>query len=154
MVFCKFLRFHCFLSLSHKEWFYLQFEFNNYWVLLMRMLWFVSWWKGKFIGVCNLFYGISFVEISTINFCYSMMTCYQICSRILNARGEDRSFEKLFVMKDSSCNESASQLFVDTAVYSRNRCFRLFLSSKAGKSSVLLPTERFKCKNLVWYFLI
>ncbi|TKY45271.1 DNA-directed primase/polymerase protein [Spatholobus suberectus] len=72
----------------------------------------------------------------------------EICSRILNARGKDRSFEKLFVMKDSSSNESAGQLFVDTAVYSRNRCFRLLLSSKAGKSSVLLPTKRFKCKNL------
>ncbi|XP_020220222.2 DNA-directed primase/polymerase protein isoform X2 [Cajanus cajan] len=72
----------------------------------------------------------------------------EICSRILNARGEDKSFEKLLVMKDSSSNESAGQLFVDTAVYSRNRCFRLLLSSKAGKSSVLLPTKRFKCKDL------
>ncbi|KAK7315144.1 hypothetical protein VNO77_33676 [Canavalia gladiata] len=71
----------------------------------------------------------------------------EICSRILNARGNDKNFERLFVMKDSSSSE-ASQLFVDTAVYSRNRCFRLFLSSKAGKSSVLLPTERFKCKQL------
>ncbi|XP_057426931.1 uncharacterized protein LOC130720319 [Lotus japonicus] len=72
----------------------------------------------------------------------------EICSRILTARGKDRSFEKLFVVKESSCNESASQLFVDTAVYTRNRCFRLHLSSKAGKRSVLLPTKRFKCKNL------
>ena len=30
--------------------------------------------------------------------------------------------------------------FIDTSVYSRNRAFRLFLSSKAGKQSVLLPT--------------
>ncbi|XP_061337305.1 uncharacterized protein LOC133299245, partial [Gastrolobium bilobum] len=72
----------------------------------------------------------------------------EICSRIQNERGKDRSFEKLFVMKDSSSTESACQLFVDTAVYSRNRCFRLLLSSKAGKSAVLLPTERFKCKHL------
>ncbi|XP_028181144.1 DNA-directed primase/polymerase protein isoform X2 [Glycine soja] len=72
----------------------------------------------------------------------------EICSRILNAREKDKSFEKLFVMKDSSNNESAGQLFVDTAVYSRNRCFRLPLSSKAGKRSVLLPTKRFKCKDL------
>lgn len=72
----------------------------------------------------------------------------EICSRILNARGKDKSYEKLFIAKDSNTNESADQLFVDTAVYTRNRCFRLHLSSKAGKTSILLPTERFKCKNL------
>ncbi|KAK7380402.1 hypothetical protein VNO78_32912 [Psophocarpus tetragonolobus] len=72
----------------------------------------------------------------------------EVCSRIINASGKDKSFDKLFVRKDSSSNESAGQLFVDTAVYSRNRCFRLPLSSKAGKSSVLLPTKRFKCKDL------
>jgi hypothetical protein len=65
---------------------------------------------------------------------------------------KDKRYEKLFVAKDSSTDESAYQLFVDTAVYTRNRCFRLHLSSKAGKSSILLPTERFKCKNLVWHF--
>ncbi|CAI8593719.1 unnamed protein product [Vicia faba] len=70
----------------------------------------------------------------------------EVCSRILNAKGEDKSYEKLFVAKDD--NESACQLFVDTAVYTRNRCFRLHLSSKAGKSSILLPTERFKSKHL------
>ncbi|RYR56117.1 hypothetical protein Ahy_A05g021904 isoform D [Arachis hypogaea] len=68
----------------------------------------------------------------------------EICSRIQNARETDKSFEKLFIMKDSSCNGSTSHLFVDTAVYTRNRCFRLFLSSKAGKNSILLPTGRFK----------
>ncbi|KAL1357659.1 hypothetical protein AAHE18_05G270000 [Arachis hypogaea] len=73
----------------------------------------------------------------------------EICSRIQNARETDKSFEKLFIMKDSSCNGSTSHLFVDTAVYTRNRCFRLFLSSKAGKNSILLPTGRFKCKNLL-----
>lgn len=72
----------------------------------------------------------------------------EICSRILNARGKDKSYQKLFIAKDSSTNELAGQLFVDTAVYSRNRCFRLHLSSKAEKTSILLPTERFKCKNL------
>ena len=34
--------------------------------------------------------------------------------------------------KDSTSTESSSQLFVDTAVYTRNRCFRFALSSKAG----------------------
>ncbi|OIW06371.1 hypothetical protein TanjilG_15016 [Lupinus angustifolius] len=72
----------------------------------------------------------------------------EICSRVLNARGKDGRFEELFVMKDANCDVSDRQLFVDTAVYTRNRCFRLFLSSKAGKSSVLLPKERFKCMNM------
>lgn len=78
-----------------------------------------------------------------------LMTSFQICSRINNEKGSDRRFEKLFVSKDSSSADIPSQIFVDTAVYSRNRCFRLPLSSKAGKNSVLLPTGRFKCKNMV-----
>jgi hypothetical protein len=82
-----------------------------------------------------------------------MMTYYQICSRILSARKSDGRFERLFVKKDSTSTESSSQLLVDTAVYTRNRCFRLALSSKAGKKSVLFPTGRFKCKDMVWYLL-
>ncbi|XP_030448880.2 uncharacterized protein LOC115671456 isoform X2 [Syzygium oleosum] len=70
----------------------------------------------------------------------------EVCSRISSARETDKRYEKLFVKKDSST--STCQTFVDTAVYSRNRCFRLALSSKAGKSSVLLPTGRFKCKDM------
>ncbi|XP_031269541.1 DNA-directed primase/polymerase protein isoform X2 [Pistacia vera] len=72
----------------------------------------------------------------------------EICSRIRSARERDANFEKLFIKKDSNSAESPSQLFVDTAVYSRNRCFRLALSSKAGKNSFLLPTGRFKCKGM------
>lgn len=30
-------------------------------------------------------------------------------------------------------------MFIDRAVYTRNRSFRLYLSSKAGKEAVLLP---------------
>lgn len=77
-----------------------------------------------------------------------MFTCYQICARIKSAREREAKFESLFVMKDSSSTESQGQLFVDTAVYSRNRCFRIALSSKAGKKSFLLPSERFKCKDM------
>ncbi|XP_054811765.1 uncharacterized protein LOC129312981 isoform X1 [Prosopis cineraria] len=73
---------------------------------------------------------------------------FEMCSRVQNAREKDGRFEKLFVKKDSSSDECSSQLFVDTAVYSRNRCFRLPLSSKAGKSSILVPSGRYKCKNL------
>ncbi|KAL5746421.1 hypothetical protein ACOSP7_027567 [Xanthoceras sorbifolium] len=72
----------------------------------------------------------------------------EICSRIRSTSERDATFEKLFVKKDASSAESLSQLFVDTAVYSRNRCFRIALSSKAGKKSVLLPTGRFKCKDM------
>ncbi|KAJ6369456.1 hypothetical protein OIU76_027811 [Salix suchowensis] len=77
-----------------------------------------------------------------------MYISYQICSRIHSARGRDEIFENMFVRKDSSSAEPPCQLSIDAAVYSRNRCFRLALSSKAGKNSVLLPTERFKCKDM------
>ncbi|XP_052205564.1 uncharacterized protein LOC127810238 isoform X2 [Diospyros lotus] len=72
----------------------------------------------------------------------------EICSRIISGRESDGKLEKLFVLKDSGSTGNPCHLFVDTAVYSRNRCFRLPLSSKAGKTSVLLPTGRFKCKNM------
>ncbi|KAH0708024.1 hypothetical protein KY289_013100 [Solanum tuberosum] len=72
----------------------------------------------------------------------------EICSRISSISEHDGRFRKLFVSKDSSSTDIPFQLFVDKAVYSRNRCFRLALSSKAGKSSVLLPSGRFKCKDM------
>ncbi|KAJ8752900.1 hypothetical protein K2173_008635 [Erythroxylum novogranatense] len=51
-------------------------------------------------------------------------------------------FREVVHRKDSSSLESSVQLFIDNAVYSRNRCFRLALSSKAGKtSSSFLPCE-------------
>ncbi|KAI7756664.1 hypothetical protein M8C21_033578 [Ambrosia artemisiifolia] len=73
----------------------------------------------------------------------------EICSRIHCARAKDKRFEQLFILKDSSSADGPCHLFVDTAVYSRNRVFRLHLSSKAGKSSVLLPTGRFRCKDMI-----
>lgn len=72
---------------------------------------------------------------------------FEICSRIYSAQDNDSRLEKLFILKDSSCVGS-SQLFVDTAVYTRNRCFRLPLSSKSGKTAVLVPSGRFRCKTL------
>ena len=86
-----------------------------------------------------------------INCCHYLMTCYQTCSRIVSGKEKDGRLEKLYVKKESNSADSPSQLFVDTAVYSRNRCFRLALSSKAGKTSVLLPTGRYRAKNMVWY---
>ncbi|GJT34500.1 RNA-directed DNA polymerase, eukaryota [Tanacetum coccineum] len=72
----------------------------------------------------------------------------QICSLIHCARGRDENFKQLFISKDSSSADVPGYLFIDTVVYSRNRCIRLHLSSKAGKNSVLLPTGRFKCKEM------
>ncbi|XP_071934157.1 uncharacterized protein [Coffea arabica] len=72
----------------------------------------------------------------------------EVCSRIHKSRETEERFKNLFVSKDSSETNCQCQLFVDNAVYSRNRCFRLPLSSKAGKSSVLLPSGRFKCKDM------
>ncbi|GAB2221973.1 hypothetical protein Droror1_Dr00013170 [Drosera rotundifolia] len=70
----------------------------------------------------------------------------EVCSRLHSSCEEDSRFRQLFISKDST--EPTLQLFVDNAVYSRNRCFRLALSSKAGKTSMLLPTGRSKCKDM------
>ncbi|GAB2265148.1 hypothetical protein Dimus_000213 [Dionaea muscipula] len=70
----------------------------------------------------------------------------EVCSRLRNLREKEVEFGQLFVSKDSA--DPCLQLFVDNAVYSRNRCFRLALSSKAGKTSMLLPTGRFRCKDM------
>ena len=72
----------------------------------------------------------------------------EICSRIAAQRAANPNLDKLYITKDSSGAEPADQLFVDTAVYSRNRCFRLAFSSKSGKKSFLVATGRFKCKNM------
>lgn len=77
------------------------------------------------------------------------MSYGQICSRIQSYRERDEKYEKLLVSKGSNSADRDYHLFVDTAVYSRNRCFRLPFSSKAGKKSVLLPSGRFKCKDMV-----
>ena len=93
----------------------------------------------------------TFLLFSYINYCHYLMKYDQICSRVSSGKFKDGQHEKLFIKKDSSSVDSPSQLYVDTAVYSRNRCFRLALSSKVGKSYVLLPTGNFKAKDMVWY---
>ncbi|WOH15381.1 hypothetical protein DCAR_0934919 [Daucus carota subsp. sativus] len=70
----------------------------------------------------------------------------EICSRIQNERGRDGRFEKLFILKDRNSSHVNKEVFMDRAVYSRNRCFRLPLSSKARKTSILVPTGCFKCR--------
>ncbi|GJN07504.1 hypothetical protein PR202_ga25340 [Eleusine coracana subsp. coracana] len=63
-------------------------------------------------------------------------------------RGDNSNLDKLYIKKDSSSSGLVDQLFMDTAVYSRNRCFRLAFSSKSGKRSFLLPTGRFRSKEM------
>lgn len=101
---------------------------------------------GNLLWVLEFNFSYFLIELPIV---IAVFTYYQICSRILSTRGRDEGFENMFIRKDSSSAEPPSQLFIDAAVYSRNRCFRLALSSKAGKNSVLLPTERFKCKDMV-----
>ena len=54
-------------------------------------------------------------------------------------RGADARADACFVRRDGQ-DEAAP--FVDLGVYTRNRAFRLYLSSKAGKQARLLPTAR------------
>lgn len=49
----------------------------------------------------------------------------------------------IMINKDSS-NNNKNTLMVDTGVYTRNRAFRLYLSSKAGKGVYLQATKRWK----------
>lgn len=98
--------------------------------------------------LCLVQYRIDVVDwnfFSTLKYCSSL----QICSRIASQRAANPNFDKLYITKDSSCTGHADHLFMDIAVYSRNRCFRLAFSSKSGKKSFLVATERFKHKNMV-----
>lgn len=73
----------------------------------------------------------------------------QVCSQIAAERAASPNLDKLYITKGSSSTGPADHLFMDTAVYSRNRCFRLAFSSKSGKKSFLVPSRRFKCKEMV-----
>ncbi|WVZ65869.1 LOW QUALITY PROTEIN: hypothetical protein U9M48_015165 [Paspalum notatum var. saurae] len=72
----------------------------------------------------------------------------EVCSQIAAQRASNPNLGKLYITKDSSSTGPVEQLFMDTAVYSRNRCFRLAFSSKSGKKSFLVPTKRFKCQEM------
>ncbi|OQU89936.1 hypothetical protein SORBI_3002G297500 [Sorghum bicolor] len=71
----------------------------------------------------------------------------EVCSQIAAQRAANPDLDKLYITKESSSGP-IDQLFMDTAVYSRNRCFRLVFSSKSGKKSFLVPTKRFKCQEM------
>lgn len=61
-----------------------------------------------------------------------------VCER----RASDERCEKLFIRKEQSETERQYSI-IDLGVYTRNRAFRLFLSSKAKKKEVLQCTRRF-----------
>lgn len=99
-----------------------------------------------------LYFSICYLEIETkYGFDFQMMfySSPQVCSRIAAQRATNPHLDKLYITKDSSSMGLVDQLFMDTAVYSRNRCFRLAFSSKSGKKSFLVPTGRFKCQEMV-----
>ncbi|CAN6168018.1 unnamed protein product [Urochloa humidicola] len=72
----------------------------------------------------------------------------EVCSQIAAERAANPNLNKLYITKEGSSTGPVDQLFMDTAVYSRNRCFRLVFSSKSGKKSFLVPSRRFKCKEM------
>ncbi|KAG0605264.1 hypothetical protein M758_9G044200 [Ceratodon purpureus] len=72
----------------------------------------------------------------------------EICKRCNDLRDTDDEVGKLFVLQGESRAAHEAKLFVDVAVYTRNRAFRLPYSSKAGKTSLLLPTSRFGSSKL------
>ncbi|KAH7403973.1 hypothetical protein KP509_15G003100 [Ceratopteris richardii] len=72
----------------------------------------------------------------------------ELCSKLARQRENDESINSLYVLKGQSCGESSYRLFIDQAVYTRNRSFRLPFSSKAGKTTRLVSSGRFCCKNM------
>jgi len=98
-----------------------------------------------------MYFDICYLGIQT-KYCFDLqMTFYsypQVCSQIAAQRAANPDLDKLYITKESSSGP-VDQLFMDTAVYSRNRCFRLVFSSKSGKKSFLVPTKRFKCQEMV-----
>lgn len=99
----------------------------------------------------QLYFDICYLGKQT-KYCFALqMTFYsypQVCSQIAAQRTTNHDLDKLYITKESSSGP-VDRLFMDTAVYSRNRCFRLVFSSKSGKKSFLVPTKRFKCQELV-----
>ncbi len=72
----------------------------------------------------------------------------RLCADIERDASTDPAIDRLlYAWKEEEATDTASNaqpqrrrhLILDTGVYTRNRCFRLFLSCKAGKSEPLLP---------------
>ena len=59
-------------------------------------------------------------------------------------RDSDPDCDAVFVRRETASLDAPRDVsFVDLGVYTRNRAFRLYLSSKNGKTHRLLPTRRF-----------
>ena len=59
-------------------------------------------------------------------------------------RGSDPDCDAVFVRGENAAKDAPRDVsFVDLGVYTRNRAFRLYLSSKHGKKHRLLPMRRF-----------
>jgi hypothetical protein len=69
----------------------------------------------------------------------------EMCAAAAARKGDDPRCAALWVAGRGGSGEAC---VVDTGVYTRNRAFRLHLSSKAGKEAVLLPTGRFAAASL------
>lgn len=68
-----------------------------------------------------------------------------ICKLATEKRDSDPSCAQLLFVKKGADEDA---FFIDTGVYTRNRAFRLHLSSKAGKTATLLPTGRYGTAGL------
>lgn len=82
------------------------------------------------------------------------MCTLQICKRSNDLRESNDDISRMFVLEGEGRAAHQSKVFVDIAVYTRNRAFRLAFSSKAGKSALLLPTSRFRSSKLVSVLLL
>lgn len=63
------------------------------------------------------------------------MLCSEVAER--GEAGKKTQYHPCQRLQDAA---GARTCFVDTSVYSRNRAFRLYLSTKASKKAILLPT--------------
>lgn len=72
----------------------------------------------------------------------------EICKRSNDLRESNDEIGRMFVLQGESGATHQTQSFIDVAVYTRNRAFRLPFSSKAGKTALLLPTNRFRSSKL------
>ncbi|CAN0910831.1 hypothetical protein LINGRAPRIM_LOCUS1517 [Linum grandiflorum] len=67
----------------------------------------------------------------------------------LNFKTQGRKIHQLNIRKDSNSTKPPTQLFIDTAVYARNCCFRLALSSRQAKLRFSYPQSASHVKP--WY---
>lgn len=62
---------------------------------------------------------------------------WQKLEKLRESRQIDEDLESVFVLK----KDGSETIFVDPAVYTKNRLFRIYLSSKAGRNMFLVPAQ-------------